>query len=261
MHRIFIRFVVLFLAQDTFLYYNETMDRMYEYMENYIQERFLVEKTLRQTPESVIQRLCHQDSRKHYILRRFQGDSSAVRSLIGVKCAHLPRIYEVAQDADRIMVLEEYIPGDTLSFLCQGMTLESEEVRRIVLDICDALYILYSRKLVHRDVKPENVIVCGDRSVLIDFNTIRRASPQKEGVRDTRILGTLGYAPPEQYGLSQTDSTADIYALGVLINVLLTGKHPSLQLVGGHWGRIVTRCTMTSPGKRYQTVQAIRESL
>ena len=78
---------------------------------------------------------------------------------------------------------------------------------------------------------------------------------------DTRILGTMGYAPPEQYGLSQTDRTADIYALGVLINVLLTGKHPSIKLASGRWGRIVSRCTMTSPKKRYQTVQAVREAL
>ena len=237
------------------------MDRLYEYMENYIRECFVVEKTLRQTSEGVVQRLCHKTSRKLYILHRFQGDSSAVRKLIGVRCEHLPRIYEVAQNEKQVMVLEEFIPGDTLSFLCQGITLESEQVRGIVLDICDALYILHSKNLVHRDVKPENVIVYGDRSVLIDFNTIRKASPQKTGSSDTRVLGTLGYAPPEQYGLSQTDCTADIYALGVMINVLLTGKHPSLKLADGHWGRIVTRCTMTSPEKCYQTVQAIREAL
>ena len=175
--------------------------------------------------------------------------------------AHLPRIYEAASGSGHVIVLEEFIPGDNLSELCLGHTLDEDQVRRISLDICDALYVLHSRGLVHRDVKPENVILDGDRSVLIDFNTIRAASFDKTGISDTRILGTLGYAPPEQYGLSQTDRTADIYALGVLINVLLTGKHPSIELASGRWGRIVSRCTMTSPAKRYQSVQAIRESL
>ena len=237
-----------------------TMSTLYEYTQSYIRDCFQVEKVIRHTPESTIRRLRHRQSHKLYICREFSGEADALRKLIGVQCAHLPRVYEVASGSGHVVVLEEFIPGDNLSELCLGGTLNEDQVRRISLDVCDALYVLHSRGLVHRDVKPENVILDGDRSVLIDFNTIRAASLDKAG-SDTRILGTLGYAPPEQYGLSQTDRTADIYALGVLINVLLTGKHPSIQLASGHWGRIVTRCTMTSPSKRYQSVQAVRESL
>ena len=239
----------------------DAMNAIYQYMQNYINDCFLVEKTLKETPESKVRRLRHKESRRLYICREFNGKADALSKLIGVSCAHLPRIYDIAEDSGRVVALEEYIPGDNLMDLCRGITLESEQARRISLDICDALYVLHTRGLVHRDVKPENIILDGERSVLIDFNTIRESSETKSEYSDTRILGTLGYAAPEQYGFSQTDRTADIYALGVLINVLLTGKHPSYQLAPGHWGRIVSRCTMTSPRKRYQSVQAVRESL
>ena len=237
------------------------MENLYNYTRNYIQECFLEEKVLRETDEGIIRRMLHRSSRKLYICREFKGEADALRKLIGVNCAHLPRVYEAAFDNGNVIVLEEFIPGDNLADLCNGITLDSEQVRSIALDVCDALYVLHSKGLVHRDVKPENVILDGSRSVLIDYNTVREVAEEKEQSTDTRILGTMGYAPPEQYGLSQTDRTADIFALGVLINVLLTGKHPSLQLASGHWGRIVSRCTMTSPRKRYQSVQAVREAL
>lgn len=59
-------------------------------------------------------------------------------------------------------------------------------------------------------------------------------SPEHEN--DTQVLGTTGFAAPEQYGLSQTDIRSDIYSLGILINVMLTGKHPSKKLAGGENG-------------------------
>ena len=74
-------------------------------------------------------------------------------------------------------------------------------------------------------------------------------------------LGTTGYAAPEQFGLSQTDGRADIYSLGVLLNVMLTGQHPSAKLAPGHAGRVVQRCTMTNPDRRYRTVRELREAL
>ena len=103
------------------------------------------------------------------------------------------------------------------------------------------------------------MILRGDQAVLIDFDASRIIKP--EGTADTVVLGTTGYAAPEQFGLSQTDGRADIYSLGVLLNVMLTGQHPSRQLTAGHAGRVVQRCTMTSPEQRYHSVQELREAL
>ena len=66
---------------------------------------------------------------------------------------------------------------------------------------------------------------------LIDFNASRRVTEGKRS--DTVNLGTVGYAPPEQYGVAQSDPRSDIYALGVLLNVMLTGRHPSDRLAPG----------------------------
>ena len=74
-------------------------------------------------------------------------------------------------------------------------------------------------------------------------------------------LGTTGYAAPEQYGIAQTDQRADIYALGVLLNILLTGRHPSKELAGGRLGRVVQKCTRVNPQKRYKNVLHLMEDL
>ena len=145
--------------------------------------------------------------------------------------------------------------GDTLAFLLEGGTLSAPEARRITGQICRALYVLHSLGAVHRDVKPENILLRGEEAVLIDFDASRiYHSDAPELTMDTMILGTTGYAAPEQYGLSQTDPRADIYSLGVVLNVMLTGEHPSRRLASGRLGRVVQRCTMMSPRQRYQSV-------
>ena len=110
----------------------------------------------------------------------------------------------------------------------------------------------------HRDIKPENVLMRGGEAVLIDFDASRIIKNKSEN--DTRILGTTGYAAPEQHGISQPDERADIYALDVLLNIMLTGKHPSKELAAGRMGRIVQKCTMTTPKKRYKNVRYLMKS-
>ena len=95
--------------------------------------------------------------------------------------------------------------------------------------------------------------------MLIDFDAARLHKPELEN--DTQILGTTGFAAPEQYGLSQSDLRADIYAVGILINVMLTGEHPSRHLVEGRMGRIVDRCTHVNPQRRYRNVLRLMEAL
>ena len=240
------------------------MENLYGFIDRYIKETFEIDKVLKDTDRGTVCKVRHRESHRRYICRRFMGPADTFLALLDTSCAHLPRVYEAAQSEDRdgrtrSIVLEEYIQGDTLGLLLEHAPLTGSQVKNITLQICDGLYALHSLGLVHRDIKPDNVVICGDHAVLIDFDAAARDDPNKE--KDTRILGTVGYAPPEQYGISRTDYRSDIYALGVLINEMLTGKHPSEQLASGRWGRIVQRCTMIHPRKRYNSVHELMEAL
>ena len=166
---------------------------------------------------------------------------------------------EAAEQDGMVAVLEEYIQGDSLAYLLEGALFSPAEARKIVLQLCNALWVLHKLGAVHRDIKPENVIVRGREAVLIDFDASRIF--KSETNHDTQILGTTGYAAPEQYGITQTDERADIYSLGVLLNIMLTGKHPSKELASGRLGRIVQKCTMVNPDKRFRSVLYLMEAL
>ena len=102
------------------------------------------------------------------------------------------------------------------------------------------------------------MVTPGGRVVLIDFNASRIISSAK---KDTVVMGTVGYASPEQLGVAQSDARTDVYAAGVLLNVMLTGKHPSEYLAKGKAGRIVKKCTAINPNDRYQSAEKLAEAL
>lgn len=157
-------------------------------------------------------------------------------------------------------MLEEFIQGDTLGFLLQDALFFPEETKKIVRQVCRALWVLHSIGAVHRDVKPENIILRGDNAVLIDFDAARFHKPENSA--DTQILGTTGFAAPEQYGLSQSDIRTDIYALGVLINVMGSpGEHPSRLWPRDGWAGSWTAAPMSIPSRRYKNVLRLMEAL
>ncbi|MGN0563507.1 MAG: serine/threonine protein kinase [Candidatus Heritagella sp.] len=181
------------------------------------------------------------------------------QKLLGISCPNLPQIMEAAEKDGMVAVLEEYIEGDSLYDLLKGALFTPMEARKITLQLCNALWVLHSMGAVHRDIKPENVIIRGQEAVLIDFDASRLF--KNGSSMDTQVLGTTGYAAPEQYGISQTDQRADLYSLGILLNVMLTGKHPSKELAAGRLGHIVQKCTMVNPSKRYKNVLHLMEAL
>lgn len=232
---------------------------MYETFLHNIETYFQLEKPLKEGQRGTVSLLRHRKTGQRYVFRRFQGSAEVYRKLLTVDCPHLPRIEEAVEQGGEAAVLEEYIQGDTLHLLLESGRLDWPQARRITEELCTALWVLHSLGAVHRDVKAGNVILRGDQAVLIDFDASRLIKQNETA--DTVVLGTTGYAPPEQFGLSQTDGRADIYALGVLLNIMLTGEHPARQLAAGHPGRVVQRCTMMSPDKRYRSVQELKEAL
>ena len=214
---------------------------------------------LRETERGSVALLRHRGSGTAYIFRRFQGGAAVYRRLLNIDCPHLPRIFEVAEEHGETLVLEEYVRGDTLYELLKGSVFTPKETKTVAMDLCRALWVLHGVGAVHRDIKPENVILRPAGAVLIDFDASRMVKQAADS--DTRILGTVGFAAPEQYGLSQTDARADIYSLGVLMNVMLTGRHPTQAPAKGRLGRVIQKCTMTAPERRYPDILHLMEAL
>ena len=216
-------------------------------------------RVLKQSPRGTVSVVRHKKSGTRYISRRYSGSGEVYRRLLPVLCPHLPQIMEAAEQDGQTAVLEEYVQGDTLAELLMGARLTEREARQVTMQLCQALHVLHSMGAVHRDVKPENVILRGSDAVLIDFDAARIYKVASES--DTQVLGTTGFAAPEQYGIFQSDERADIFSLGVLLNIMLTGKHPSREMPAGKMGRIVRKCTMTAPEQRYQSARALMEVL
>ena len=201
---------------------------IYQYLLSSIDLEYETVKTIKNSERGCVSLLQNKQNGTRFIFRHYQGSGEVYRKLLSVSCRNLPKIMEAAEQDGMVAVLEEYIQGDSLGFLLAGACLTPAEARKITFQLCNALWVLHSLGAVHRDIKPENVIVRGSEAVLIDFDASRIF---KSGTnQDTQILGTTGYAAPEQYGITQTDERADIYSLGVLLNIMLTGKHPSKEL-------------------------------
>lgn len=92
----------------------------------------------------------------------------------------------------------------------------------------------------------------------LDLSIAREISSDQQ---DTRSLGTVGYAAPEQYGVAQSNRATDLYALGVLLNIMITGVHPAVDIPRGPIRHIVQKATDTQISKRYKSAAAMARAL
>lgn len=202
---------------------------------------------------NIIMLMRHKTLGRDIVFRYYREKMPVYDFLSGIRHENLPEIYDTYVFDDGYAVLEEYISGENVADVIEAGLYSYSGARRVVIQVCAALEALHGEGIVHRDIKPENIIISDSGKVkLIDFDTARRFVEGKSN--DTRVLGTPGYASPEQYGIIQTDSRSDIYSVGVLLNVMLTGKHPSEAMAKGKAGRIISKCTAISPEFRYSDI-------
>lgn len=149
-------------------------------------------------------------------------------------------------------VLMEYFPADTLEDrIVQLGRLPLRNTKEIMLQVCAAVHHFHGEGIIHRDLKPMNILINGEGLVKItDFGIARIF--KKEKICDTEILGTAGYAAPEQFGFFQTDEKADIYSIGVILNKMLTGKMPTEELYQGDIkvSNVIKNCICMSQHER-----------
>lgn len=177
-------------------------------------------------------------------------------ALAELKPQGVPVVFEVMDCRRGCFAAEELAGGISLTEYLRESSINAAFVRRCASEICRTLIPIHKRKIIHRDINPNNILVKPDgHFLLIDFGIARSVKPDAQ--RDTVIMGTQGYVAPEQYGFEQTKATADIYSLGVLIKELLNYcGHDDFVL-----REIANKCTQIKPEERYQSASALYTAL
>jgi len=144
---------------------------------------------------------------------------------------NLPHIHDNFTDPEHWYLVMDFIEGETLETYLEAKdanyTMPLGEVLALGIQLCTVLSYLHTREpaIIFRDLKPANIMrTPAHKLYLIDFGIARRFNPAK--LKDTIPFGSPGYAAPEQYGKAQTTARADIYSLGALLHMLLTGEDP-----------------------------------
>lgn len=189
---------------------------------------------------------------------------------------NLVQVFEVRMGERYTYFVKEFIVGiNAKAAIQEHGSFSYREGLRIAMALCNVLHYLHSHKphpIIYRDLKPENILICDGGSIkLIDLDSIRQYKAESEG--DTLFIGTEGYAAPEQFGFSQTDSRTDVYTFGATLYTLLTGCSPAKlrtnkglpaqetpELSRGVL-RIITRCMRFSPEDRYHQIADVQKDL
>ncbi|MGN0679020.1 MAG: serine/threonine-protein kinase [Oscillospiraceae bacterium] len=184
---------------------------------------------------------------KQYIEKTCDFPNDAIREIARIDSPYIAKICEIGDD----YLITEYADGFSLS----SRRIPPKEVFRVALELCDALSALHEKNVIHRDVKPSNIIMCNDGHIkLIDFDTARLKKITSD--KDTRFIGTDGFAPPEQYGFMQTDERSDIYSFGVTIKLLLEEDYAHCP-----YKRVIEKCIRFNPEQRFSSIKAVKTAL
>lgn len=220
---------------------------------------------------------------------RFEQEASMLRSL---RNRHIVSTFDFGfLDKARPYLVMEYLAGSNLKEFCEAPNITLSQLLDLFMHVCDGLAAVHSAGVVHRDIKPNNIICVVDadgvvRAKVFDFGLARIYSDPSVLFESTTPIGTPSYMSPEQCTGGKADLRADIYALGCVMYEILTGQKPfrapsRYELMNKHlsaWPpmfrdtkygatrprlleHIVFKCLSKNPSGRYQTAQELRYAL
>ncbi|MDR3405504.1 MAG: serine/threonine-protein kinase [Chthoniobacter sp.] len=193
------------------------------------------------------------------------------RTLASLQHSRIITVHDFGQTSEgHLYFVMEFIDGTNLREILRGPGLTPEQALLAVSQICDALYAAHKQGVIHRDIKPENILITRDGYVkLADFGLARPLDEDAEVLTSAHtVMGTPAYMAPEQRA-GQVDHRSDIYALGVMLYEMLTGKRPhgvfdppSMKVqVDVRLDQVVIKALQQEPERRYQEVSELKKDV
>lgn len=241
---------------------------------------YRIDATLKESPHELTQRVfftgangAEQGPFVRKFIHRDSGMGSAYERIFaaqqaGQRFKHIPAIHECYRHGELLVVVMEFVAGETLQDLIYHRDPSEELAAEVFPALCDAaseLHEAFDPPLIHRDLKPSNIMLVDDTATVIDFGIARE---YREGAdTDTTQFGTRAFAPPEQFGFGQTTVRSDVYALGMLLYFCLTEKIPTAQVrdarfetasVPPHLRPILAHATDLDPSERFASAADLK---
>jgi serine/threonine protein kinase len=232
------------------------------------------------------------------VIREFEGDAARKRRFwqearAAAQVAHpnACRIYDIAEEQDRLVLVMEFIEGESLARRLERGSLPAQEAGQIALALLSALEAFHKIGIVHRDLKPGNIVLSNGGTKLLDFGIAKHvSSSSNEETLETLgnatapgiFLGTPKYASPEQFRGQRVDARSDLFSMGVILFEMLTGQPPFTGETFGElahavlqgsppalcgspaiaaMGRIVHRALSREPQGRYASAEGMAADL
>ena len=190
------------------------------------------------------------------VRRRFSREARLAAKL---EHPNVVQVFDVGKDDDRPYIVMEYVEGGTVAdrLKRRRRALATTEAIQLLCQLCDGLGHAHSKKLVHRDIKPQNLLLREADGCLkiTDFGIARAVEETTRLTRPGKVIGTDRYMAPEQLSDGKVTPAVDVYACGVVADELLPeSRPPELR-------EIVERCLRPEPGDRFTDARTLGEAL
>ena len=189
-----------------------------------------------------------------------------VRNAREISHPNVCKIFEIHTDREIDFIVMEFLEGETLAERLREVTLPKKKARAIAQQLCAGLAEAHRNQVIHGDLKSNNVILAANpdgsvRAVITDFGLAR-----KPDAKDGILAGTPEYMAPELWKGAQASVASDIYALGVILCELVSGRKPG-ELSGQpsgvnrKWNRVLARCLDPDPARRFSSAGQVAQAL
>ncbi|MCR5323722.1 MAG: serine/threonine protein kinase [Lachnospiraceae bacterium] len=198
------------------------------------------------------------------VLKKLAGDDKITlfQRIQNINSSYLPIIYDIYSKEGNTYIIEEYIEGEDLSKILSTGKISEKKAFSYMEQLLEALCVLHNQNppLIHRDIKPENILITNDDHLkVLDFDASREWREDNK-ISDTVLLGTRGYAAPEQFGYSQTDVRSDLYSAGIVCSQICENSTFS-DKIRDRLKLFLDKATMFDPNERYQSAEEMLTEL